>query len=397
MDSFSIAAMGIAVYYFPVFSGQLFYLDSAANAYKLGKPPDIKLQLIIVFSFYFLYASSYVFSAFCSNRSGFKWVVYDKTVVFVIVLCSLAFCFFVLPMITYASSKVEVGESLGSLVGVGIYVLSLGALAAGYAAFINKELVNGMSRKLMFLSFSFILLVAVFVLRTRSLVFFSVLALMVYGFHGMKFKYKNIKPKYVISLFLLVFLLLGKHISNMVILGVEYDGFFLVLKDSLESYGVSSNLNYVIESGFRKLYLNKIYLDLFPFMASLDAEYLDYHDVLKMHFFPGVDYGMGRNPIGELWVNFGWSGVVFYPIVLSLKCVFFDRVINKSDGFLKMFLILVMIISVFYFNRNSFQNDISFHRNYLLFFCFFLLASSVSFNGFLFKKIRVGAHSPSAK
>lgn len=64
IDTFFIAAAGCGVYYFPVFTGSLYYMDSAAKLLEIGKDPDQKLQLSIVIIVSLLYLSSVSYSFF---------------------------------------------------------------------------------------------------------------------------------------------------------------------------------------------------------------------------------------------------------------------------------------------------------------------------------------------
>lgn len=380
IDSYAMAALGIAIYYFPIFFDQLLYMDSAANFLGSGKPADFRLQLSVIVVFFVLLLSSWLPRFFPVVRK--VYTVNEKPIVQLLVIVTFSLSLYIVPVAISYPNKTSRVASIGIASVFFDYLFSLSTLALLYWSVHARDRFSRCLALCMAVYFSCI---AVFVFQTRSVVFFAFLGFIIYFVYGQKITIYSLKFRYALFFIVIVFILMGKHLANYLFYGVEYESWALVLKDSLESYGISSSLNYVYESGLDYFYLDNVYRNLIPFVASSDADYFDYHGVIKREVFPDVVYGMGRNPIGELWVNFKWYGIAVYCVILCIKCSLFNFFILRSAGLLKMFLILLLFFSVFYFNRNSLQNDIAYHRNYLIFFFGFVFLASVLSGGYMFK------------
>lgn len=381
LDSFFIAALGVFIYYFPVFFGGLRYMNDSADLLGYNIEPNINLQVSVLFVFFILIVGS----LFKRNKKVIHvYFINDKAVFFVLVLSCFALSILILPLASGALSKVEAISAIGLYSIFLEYVFSLGFLFAGI------NLMNSKTKKMRFFTLFFmvfIVYVSVFIFQTRSIVFFSFLSLVIYYTYNIKVGFSDFKFKYAFVFALVLFLLVGKHLANYFIYGISYNNFYLVFLDSMESIGISSNLNYVYMSGVDFFYLHNVFMNLIPFYKT--ENYYDYHDVIKDHVFPYASYGMGRNPIGEMWINLQYIGVFIYALALVLKCYFFNFLINSSKGSLKAFVILLMFFSVFYVNRNAMHNDISYLRNYVFFMVIIVFISSF-FNKFvLFYKCKV--------
>lgn len=380
IDSYAIAGMGMVIYYFPIFFDQLWYMDSAAKFTDMGKPADLDLQAGVLVVFYTLLMFSFVPSLFPVVKKVYG--VNDKVTSQLMILATLILSFYIVPMAISYSGKTARVASIGIASVFFEYLFSLSTLSFLYwSAYAKNKLVKLLSLcGVLYLS-----CISIFIFQERSAIFFSMLGFLLYFFYGKKISISSVKFRYCVFFVMVTFVLMGKHLANYFFYGTEYESWVLVLKDSLESYGISSNLNYVYESGLDYFYLGGIFKNIIPFMASADTAHVDYHELIKSNVFPDVTYGMGRNPIGELWVNLKWYGIVVYCAILCFKCSLFDFFIKRTVGLLRIFLMLLLLFSVFYFNRNSLQNDIAFHRNYLIFFFSFVFLASVFTGGYMFK------------
>ena len=380
IDSFAIAAIGMAVYYFPIYFDQLFYMDSAANFVDVGKAANFDLQVGILIVFYALLLCSWLPPAFPVVKRLYG--VNEKATVVLLSWATFFLSLYIIPVAVGYSNKSDRITSIGIASVFFGYMFALSTLALLYWGVGAK---SKMSRAVSFFAALYFSGVAIFVFQARSVIIFSWLAFFLYFVYGRKINVTSIKLRYFISLGVIVFVLMGKHLANYFFYGAEYEDWVLVLKDSLESYGISSNLNYVYESGLSCFYLHNIVKSLVPLMNVADSSHFDYHEIIKREVFPDAIYGMGRNPIGELWINLKWYGIATYCIILCLKCSVFNFIILRTTGLLKIFLVLLLFISVFFFNRNSLQNDVVYLRNYLAFFFGFVLFASVLSGGYVFK------------
>lgn len=381
LDSFAIAAVGILVYYFPIFFDGLRYMSKGADLLGPGKEVNIHLQFSILLVFLILILGSLIKGIKKKDNILFVYSVNDNTVFFISVISCVVLSFVLLPLISIGVSKTSAFNDIGGYSILLQYLFSLGFLFAGVRFKSSKS----KSARFFILCFMFyVLFFSIFIFQTRSIVFFSFLSVFICYLYGYRFSVKDFKLKYLAFLVSVLLLVVGKHIGNYFVYGVTYDNFYLVFLDSMESIGISSNLNYVYFSNIDVFYLHNVFLNLIPFYKTED--YYDYHDVVKDYIFPFATYGMGRNPIGEMWINLKYVGVFIYAIVLVVKCYIFDFLIKRSEGLLKAFFTFLMVFLVFYVNRNAMHNDISYLRNYMFFMIAIVFLSSF-FHGFvLFNK-----------
>lgn len=380
IDSFAVAAIGIAVYYFPIYFDQLFYMDSAANFVGAGKSANLDLQIGVLIVFYSLLLCSFLPPAFPVIKKLYG--VNEKTTIALLSVATFFLSLYIVPIAISYSNKSDRITSIGIASVFFGYMFALSTLALLYWSVSAR---SKLSRVLSLFAALYFSAIAIFVFQARSVIIFSLLAFFLYFIYGRKVNVTSLRLRYVVFLGMVVFVLMGKHLANYFFYGAEYEDWALVLKDSLESYGISSNLNYVYDSGLNYFYLDNIVRSLIPLVSVPDSSYFDYHEIIKREVFPDAIYGMGRNPIGELWINLRWYGIAIYCLILCIKCSVFNFLILRTTGLLKIFLVLLLFISVFFFNRNSLQNDVVYHRNYLVFFFWFVFLASMLSGGHMFK------------
>lgn len=377
LDSFAIAALGVFVYYFPVFFDGLHYMSRGADLLGSGKEVNIHLQFSILFVFFILILGSLIKRIKQKNNPVFVYSVNDNSVFFTSVVSCIVLSFVLLPLISLEESKSSIYNSIGGYSVFIQYLFSLGFLFSGVYF---KNLKSKRARFYVLCFMFYILYFSIFIFKTRSIIFFSFLSVFIFFSYGLKVGIKDFKIKYVVFFAFALLIVVGKHIANYFMYNVKYDSFYLVFLDSMESIGVSSNLNYVYSSNIDIFYLHNVFLNFIPFYKT--EEYYDYHEVVKDYIFPFATYGMGRNPIGEMWINLQYAGVFIYAIALVLKCYIFDFLIRRSKGLLKAFFTFLMVFLVFYVNRNAMHNDISYLRNYIFFMAAIVFLSSL-FHGFI--------------
>jgi hypothetical protein len=377
VDSFFIAALGLVIYNFPVFIGLLWYMDSGGNFRGFGKPAELDLQVSILIILVILY----VFSLIPTRRTSLSSVysTHDFGIFWLISVFCILLSVYAVPIASQYVGKAARASSIGYAYFFVIYVFSLGAAFSAYFALCFRK--NG-ERFLALIVFVIILYVSIFVFQARSIVFFSVLAVALHFFYDKKLDFSLLNLRYVLFVFLAGLIFLGKHISNFFIYDVSYNMWTSVFLDSLESFFIASNLNYVYGSGVSSQSLIYLPLNILPLTSEIT---IDYHDIVKQRVFPDASFGLGRSPIGEAWINIGWVGIIFYSFVLALKCMFFDHILRRTSGLLKIFFLLLALISLFYVNRNSIQTDIVFVRNYFIVFSLFVLLNSFVFRKYVIR------------
>lgn len=386
LDSFLIAALGIFIYYFPIFFNLLWVLDPRGMMVDVGMPASTELLISILFIYLLLYFFSVIpsFRLFTSNSKNINIILISDKIIY---LFSLIFAFvlsiYILPTALQYSGKTARAAAIGYGHVLFEYSFSL-AIAFSFYFFIHtKKIIN-------LLVFLYLVFVATFIFQTRAVSFFSIIAVLVSIIYGKNYNIKTFnvlklkRLKFLVFLIVVFIVFIGKHLANSFFYGVEYDDWFMVILDSIESFLISSSLNYVYMSGLKEFTLSGFFYNFIPGMSSVD-----YHDFIKEKIFYESNYGMGRNPIGELWINFRWIGVFIYSLILISKCFIFNRILMKSEGLLKVFFTILMLYGTFYVNRNSIQTDIVFMRNYFLLLLLLVFLSSLFLNTPLvrFKKI----------
>jgi hypothetical protein len=360
----------------------LWALDARGHKIADGVSASVELQIsiLIIYSFLYFFSMLPKMGLMNSNLAPNKTIllsdkkVYISTLVLVVILSV-----YILPLALQYSGKTARAASIGYAHVLFEYSFSIAIAFTFYFLLHGRNSLKRISTSILLF---FLIFVAVFVFQARSVAFFSILSVIIFEIYNKKINFnflRLIKIKYLLISFVILGLFIGKHLTNSIFYDVNYDDWSLVFLDSLESFLISSSLNYVYKSGMSEFTLSTIFNNFIPGLASID-----YHQFVKERIFHDSTYGMGRNPVGELWVNFKWFGVFIYSFILISKCVFFNYVIVRSEGVLKVFFTLLMLYGVFYINRNSIQTDIVFMRNYIFLILSLMVVSAVIFNSSLF-------------
>lgn len=381
IDSYLIAAFGLLIYYLPVYSGLLVRLDASGRYVGAGVEPDLTLQLSIIFILLILLISSLVsLSRSAVRRPVRRFSVNEKYVALSTVLFSLFIVLISAPSALRVIGKVARSHEIGIFSTLSIYFMPLG-LVFSILAISNAR--NKFNQIFYIVAAITIVVFSIFIMQTRSLVFFAVLALILKEKYNEKLSLKFISFRAWLVIIAVFLIFIGKHISNILFSGIEYDSISGVIYDSFESILISSALNDVFSYGIRADTLNDFFLNIIPGYSAAGA--IDYHDVMISKIYVSANYGMGRNPIGELWINFGNIGILYYSIFLSFKCWLFDEAYNRTDGVLRVFICVLIFYGLFYVNRNSFVTDFIYFINFTTFMGAVVLFSSIIFRVYLLR------------
>lgn len=380
LDTHALAAAGLVIYYFPIYFDGLAYLDQSASAYAYGKAPDPNLEISILIIFFALYCSSFVGRKKTVPATAKRIYSIDERS-----LCMILFPITALVAIIFIPQTAGIeGKAKYLALGFGgvliQYFFSLTILISSLRAIKAKT----RAKKAKYIVVSALLIFySVLLLRTRSIAFFPVISAFVYVYYGRRLSPTIMGPKKIIFIAFCIAILLGKAIANYLYDSTTYNSVMAMMSSSLESFSVSSILNYVYASHFYKFYLYQIPLTLIPGTSELGLITNYHNDIIKAHIFPYADYGMGGNPIGEFWINLQYMGVLLYALILGAKCHLLDFLIKHTTGALRIFLIYIAILTLLYVNRNATFTDISFIRNYCVLFFGICLASALMKRNFL--------------
>lgn len=377
IDSFAIAGLGIFVYYFPIFTDLTMKLNS--SSFPTGSlnpaPDELKNMILLIYSF--LLISSEILKT--RNRTTTLSVFNDTSFTRIATLLALVTSILAIPIAVQYSGKISRMESIGYLNPLYQYSFSLAILLNLHSY--SKNLKK--SSLILALYFS---IVSIGVFQIRYVVMFPVLAALISPLYGQKLTQKKTIKHSITAILVVPAILSGKAIVSALSSDKAISSLEILISTfkSLEPFSISSRLVEVFKLSETNLYLSQILKILTPFLHADQS----YHQFMKTHLYPTATYGLGGNPLGELYLNFGYVGSLILAVYLVMKCYILDYIAKKTQGCAQTFSYFMMFILLLYTHRNSFVDDVMYARNFLILFLSLLFANSLINNYKLFKERR---------